>query len=318
MRCDNGDIRNCAARDCSFARIETIPLTVCQTDNLAHSQRLAGAFTVDVEDYFQVTAFEGHISRDSWPDYESRVVGSTQKTLDLLARHGVRGTFFILGWVAEHYPQLVRDIHRAGHEIASHSHWHRLVYQMTAEQFREDLRRSRNTLEDLIGEPVVAYRAPTFSITSRSVWAIEILIEEGFRVDSSIFPIYHDRYGIPGASREIHRIRTPSGSLWEYPPTVARIGRFNFPAGGGGYFRLYPYAFSRFCLERVSRRGTHPFMFYVHPWELDPDQPRLSGSSRASRFRHYVSLSRTEAKLGRLLSEFRCGRICDIIPLHDQ
>jgi polysaccharide deacetylase family protein (PEP-CTERM system associated) len=271
------------------------------------------AFTVDVEDYFQVTSFEQVVSRDGWDHQESRVVGSTRRILDLLARHYVRGTFFILGWVAERFPRLIREIKDGGHELACHSYWHRLVYQQTNGEFREDLRRAKAAIEDAAGDAVTAYRAPSFSITRKSLWALEILLEEGFTVDSSLFPTRHDRYGIPDAPEQIHAIETPAGSIAEFPMTVQRFGRLTVPVGGGGYFRLYPYSLTRRLLRRANVAGQRPFVFYVHPWEVDVDQPRIRTGSRLSRFRHYVNLATTEAKLDRLLGDFRFGRMCDVL-----
>ncbi|MCH8048440.1 MAG: DUF3473 domain-containing protein [Planctomycetes bacterium] len=271
------------------------------------------AFTVDVEDYFQVSAFEKHVARSQWDQYASRVVDNTQRILRLLNRHDVQATFFVLGWVADRYPDLVREIHHAGHEVGSHSFWHRLVYDLSPEEFRDDLRRSRDVLEDLIGASVTAYRAPSFSITKRSLWALDILSEEGFCVDSSIFPIHHDRYGIPGAKTSVHTLQTKAGQLWEFPPSVARFAGFNLPVSGGGYFRLYPFALTRYCLNRLNRTRQEAFMFYVHPWEVDPEQPRLGVGSRMARFRHHVNLSSTERKLDALLGKFRFGRLCDVI-----
>jgi len=274
---------------------------------------LLNALTVDVEDYFQVTAFEKHIDRDEWPNYGDRIVANTHRILRLLESHEVKGTFFVLGWVAERFPELVRDIHASGHEIGSHSYWHRLIYEQTPQQFREDLRRSRDVLEDATGEAVTAHRAPSFSITERSLWALKILAEEGFLVDSSIFPTRHDRYGIPDAEPRIHRIETSSGPLWEFPPTVFQFARWNLPVGGGGYFRLYPLPVTVRALARINRTTHQPFMFYMHPWEIDPGQPRIRAASRLSRFRHYVNLSRTERKLDGLLRRFRFGRLCDVL-----
>jgi polysaccharide deacetylase family protein (PEP-CTERM system associated) len=265
---------------------------------------MTNAFTVDVEDYFQVSGFEAIIQRSAWRGFESRVIANTLRLLDLMDRHGVQGTFFILGWVADHYPGLVREIHERGHEIGSHSYWHRLVYEQTADEFRDDLCRSRNVIEDIIGVPVTAYRAPSFSITQRSMWALEILVEEGFTMDSSVVPIHHDRYGIPGAKRGPHMLKTPSGSILEFPPSVARFAGLNLPVGGGGYFRLFPIAWTIYWLGRL---GYLPIMFYVHPWEIDPDQPRLHVGSPMSRFRHYVHLATTEHKLDQLLNHFAFG-----------
>jgi polysaccharide deacetylase family protein (PEP-CTERM system associated) len=276
---------------------------------------LLNAFTVDVEDYYQVSAFERHIDRGSWHEYESRVAPNTRRILRLLDEHNVRGTFFILGWVAEKHPELVAEIDRRGHEIASHSYWHRLVYQQTPEEFRRDLRQSRDVLEQIIGRPVTAFRAPSFSITRRSLWALEILVEEGFRVDSSIYPVYHDRYGIPDARPHIHRLETAAGPLWEFPPAVRRVGRWNLPVSGGGYFRLYPRAWTQRCIEHINRAG-RPFMFYIHPWEVDPDQPRLRVGSRVARFRHYLNLAGAEGKLNRLLGSVRFGGLQHVVEMY--
>ena len=266
---------------------------------------LCNAFTVDVEDYFHVSAFEGQVDRARWSEYESRVVANTQHLLDLLAQHQVQATFFVLGWVAEHYPQLVRDIDAAGHEIGAHSYWHRLIYRQTPNEFRSDLVRVRDVIAETIGKPVTAYRAPSFSITAESLWALEILAEEGFQIDSSIFPIRHDRYGIPGARQDIHQVQTPHGSIWEFPVSVHRVAGINLPVSGGGYFRLYPLKWTTRCLQKINTQAGRPFVFYVHPWELDPDQPRLPAGTRLGRFRHYVGLSRTEEKLTALLQQFR-------------
>jgi polysaccharide deacetylase family protein (PEP-CTERM system associated) len=208
---------------------------------------------------------------------------------------------------------LVREIHGCGHEIASHGYWHRLIYEQSPEEFRADLRQSRDVLQDIIGQPVTAYRAASFSITKQSLWALDILAEEGFRVDSSIFPIHHDRYGIPGVAPRLHQIATTSGLLWEFPAAVARFAGMNVPVGGGGYFRLFPLPVTLHFLRRVNRRQWQPFVFYVHPWEIDPDQPRIVGASRLSRFRHYVNLAKNEQKLDRLLRSLRFGRLCDVL-----
>ncbi|MDZ7617040.1 MAG: XrtA system polysaccharide deacetylase, partial [Patescibacteria group bacterium] len=228
-------------------------------------------------------------------------------------RHDVKATFFVLGWVAEREPGLVREIHAAGHEIGSHGYWHRLIYRQTADEFREDLRRARAVLEDAVSAPVVAYRAPSFSITKQSQWAFEVLVEEGFQIDSSVFPIHHDRYGIPGAEPRIHRIDTPSGSLWEFPPAVVSLAGMTLPIGGGGYFRLYPLWLTCRGLARINRRERSPFLVYLHPWEVDPGQPRMAGASGLSRFRHYVNLNRTERKLDALLCRFQFGPLGDVV-----
>jgi polysaccharide deacetylase family protein (PEP-CTERM system associated) len=277
------------------------------------AEGVLNAFTVDVEDYFQVSAFEKDVHRDLWDRWESRIEANTHRILRLLDQHGVKATFFVLSWIGERYPELVRQIHAAGHEIASHGYWHRLIYEQTPQQFRDDLCRSRDILMDIIGQRIVAYRAPSFSVTKRSLWALEILVEEGFQVDSSVFPIHHNRYGIPGAEPRLHRRTTAAGPLWEFPPSVVRFAGLNVPVSGGGYFRLYPLPWTVYCLRRINRAQRQPFVFYVHPWELDPGQPRIHTCSRLSRFRHYVNLSRNERKLDALLQRFRFGRLCDVI-----
>jgi polysaccharide deacetylase family protein (PEP-CTERM system associated) len=282
-------------------------------------QGVLNALTVDVEDYFQVSAFDAIIARSSWDSFESRIALGTAKILSALDAAGVRATFFVLGWVAERHPDLVRQIHAAGHEIGCHGYWHELVYQQTPETFRHDLRRARRAVEDAIGEQIAAYRAPSFSITRRSVWALDILIDEGFVIDSSIYPTVHDRYGLPGAPLGPHRIVRPHGSLWEFPLPVCRRFGLPLPVGGGGYFRLYPYGLTRAGLRALNYVG-RPFATYIHPWELDPEQPRLTvGWLRA--FRHYVNLHRTEERLKQLLADFRFGTLSDAfagIHEHDE
>jgi polysaccharide deacetylase family protein (PEP-CTERM system associated) len=276
--------------------------TVLETPNAVQAAGVVNALTIDVEDYYQVSAFEHCVDRTRWHEHESRVAIGTHKLLDVLDREGVRATFFVLGWVADRQPELVRSIQSAGHEIGSHGYWHRLIYRQTPEEFRADVRRSRNLLEDLIGEPVISYRAPSFSITRRNLWALDVLIEEGFRFDSSIFPTYHDRYGLAGAPTQPHQIVRPAGTIWEFPGTVWRGLGYPLPVGGGGYFRLYPYRLTRMGLSAVNRAG-RPFVAYLHPWELDPDQPRLR-PGRLRAFRHYVNLHRTEKRLARMLHDF--------------
>ena len=277
---------------------------------------MINAFTVDVEDYFQVSGFESAVSRNTWSRYENRVIASTHCLLDMLALRKVRGTFFILGWVADQFPDLVQEIYDRGHEIGSHSFWHRLIYRQSPSQFREDLRRSRDVLEDIVGTPIQAYRAPSFSITQQCLWALEILVEEGFRFDSSIFPVHHDRYGIPNAQRGLHRLQTAAGPIWEFPPTVVRTAGLNLPVGGGGYFRLFPLAWTTFWLAYVQRHEHQPLMFYIHPWEVDPLQPRLRVGSALAQARHYVNLAQTERKLRRLLSQFAFGPLSEVLAEH--
>jgi polysaccharide deacetylase family protein (PEP-CTERM system associated) len=275
---------------------------------------MLNAFTVDVEDYYHVSAFERTIDRSDWERYESRVTNNTLRILDLLDRHDTKATFFVLGWIAERWPDLVREIHRRGHEVGSHGYWHRLIYEQSPEEFRSDLRLSLAALRAAIDSKVIAYRAPSFSITERSMWAYQILAEEGFRVDSSVFPIHHDRYGIPGARPDVHQVDTPAGPIWEFPMSIVRLGWMNLPVGGGGYFRLYPLCFTLRMLSRINSKHGRAFTCYVHPWELDPGQPRFKAAPAISRARHYVNLRTTERKLGVLLKTFRFGRLCDFLP----
>jgi polysaccharide deacetylase family protein (PEP-CTERM system associated) len=277
---------------------------------------MINALTVDVEDYFQVSGFERRVDRRDWPNYQSRVVANTQRLLAIYDRQNVKATFFVLGWVAERYPALLREISSGGHEVASHGYWHRLVYEQSPTEFREDLRRSQAAIGDAIGKCALAYRAPSFSITRRSLWAIEILLEEGFTVDSSVYPVYHDRYGIPDAPREPFYFMTPAGAILEFPASVYRLGRFNVPVSGGGYFRLTPYRMTEALLRSVNQRARRPFVFYIHPWETDPDQPRLAAGNRQARFRHYVNLSTTASKLERLLKQFAFGTLAESIDAH--
>jgi polysaccharide deacetylase family protein (PEP-CTERM system associated) len=267
---------------------------------------IVNAMTVDVEDYFQVSAFDGVVPRSRWDQMECRVERNTERLLTILGNAGVRGTFFVLGWVADRYPALVRAIAAGGHEIASHGYAHRLVYDTTPAQFREDIRRSKTVLESACGAAVVGYRAPSFSITQRSLWALDVLIEEGFQYDASIFPIHHDRYGIPDSPRHPYWIHRQSGSILEVPASTTRLGTQNLPVAGGGYFRILPYGWTRWGIRRINTRERRPAVFYMHPWEIDPDQPRLAASV-VSRFRHYRNLDQTEHRLRRLLTDFRFG-----------
>ena len=237
---------------------------------------VVNAMSVDVEDYFQVSAFDGIVARAAWEQMESRVCRNTDRLLGLFDETGVRATFFVLGWVAERFPELVSRIATQGHEIASHSHWHRLVYDQTAEAFRDDARRSKGVLEAITGVPVHGYRAPSYSVTTRSLWALDVLIDEGYRYDASIFPIHHDRYGIPGAPRDVHLIDRIGGSIVEVPASTVRWGGVNFPIAGGGYFRLLPYAWTRWGIAHRNDAEGRPAIFYLHPWEIDPQQPRLT------------------------------------------
>jgi polysaccharide deacetylase family protein (PEP-CTERM system associated) len=303
---------------------------------------IVNAMTIDVEDYYMVSAFESVVARERWHEYESRVNANTDRVLAILEESGVKATFFVLGCVAEREPALVRRIADAGHEIASHGYGHRLVYDQGPEAFREDIRRSKAILQSASGRSVTGYRAPSFSITRRSLWALDILIEEGFVYDASIFPIRHDRYGIPDAPRHPfwvsrgagHALSTAGpragddcsgaghdlsgaglragGRLLEIPASTIHLAGLNLPVGGGGYFRLLPCWWTRAGLRRLNAVEGRPAVFYLHPWELDPGQPRLDGSM-LSRFRHYRNLGTTEGRLRRLLTEFGFGPIADTI-----
>jgi polysaccharide deacetylase family protein (PEP-CTERM system associated) len=253
------------------------------------------------------------VSRGSWDEYESRVVANTHRLLDLFDATGTTSTFFVLGWVAERHPSLVRDIVGRGHEIASHGYHHQLAYMLTPQQFREDVRTAKATLEDMAGCQVLGYRAPSYSIIGSNLWALDVLIEEGYAYDASIFPIHHDRYGIPGASRHVHVLARKSGSLVEFPPSTVRVGGMNLPVSGGGYFRLLPYRWTTWGIARINAEG-HPAMFYVHPWELDPGQPRMA-VGRLTRMRHYGGLGSTEQRLAKLLRAFRFAPVSNVMNL---
>jgi polysaccharide deacetylase family protein (PEP-CTERM system associated) len=274
---------------------------------------LKNAFTIDVEDYYQVEGFANVVDRTSWDRFESRVQHNTGRVLELLERRGIRGTFFVLGCVARKHPGIVRDIQAAGHEVASHGLTHRLVYSQAPEAFRQETRESKAILEDQCQVQVRGYRAATYSITRRSLWALDILLEEGFTYDSSIFPMRHDRYGVPGAPVTPYRVSTPAGrELVEFPISVLKYGGVTLPVAGGGYFRLFPYGLTSWALRRLNARG-QPFLFYLHPWEIDPGQPRIAEASASSRFRHYVNIDRCEERLSRLLADFRFGTMADVL-----
>lgn len=269
---------------------------------------VVNAMSIDVEEYFHVSVFDGIVPRSEWPKMSTRVDASTLRLLDIFDEYEVRATFFVLGWVGERHPNLVREIARRGHEIASHGYAHRLVYDQTRSAFREDVRRTKGLLEEMAGRPVIGYRAPSYSITPRSLWAIDVLIEEGYQYDSSIFPIRHDRYGIPISARAPYRIDRDAGSMMEVPGSTTRVGTMNLPVAGGGYFRILPYWWARWGIQRVNERERRPVVFYLHPWEIDPDQPRLA-AGRLGQFRHYRNLADTERRLRCLLSEFAFGTV---------
>lgn len=274
---------------------------------------LVNAMTVDVEDYFQVSAFESTVDRDQWENFEQRVDRNTRNILELFARHDVKATFFTLGWVAEQFPELVRDIAAAGHEVASHGWQHTRVNTQQPEDFRNDIRRTRALLQDISGQPVLGYRAASYSIGRSEAWAWDELAEAGYSYSSSIVPISHDLYGIPDAPR--FAFDTAQGRLLEIPITTISFAGRNINCGGGGWFRLFPYSFSRWALRKVNASDVEPGIFYFHPWEIDPDQPRPEGLGLKTRFRHYLNLDRTYGRLEQMLSDFQWGRM-DEIFLH--
>ncbi len=270
------------------------------------------AMTVDVEDYYHVAAFAKVIKPGDWDNWPARVEQNTERLLQLFADHNIKITFFILGWVAEKYPQLVKSIHQQGHEIASHGFSHQLIYTQTPEVFRAETAKSKQILEDLTQTPITGYRAASYSITRKSLWALDILAELGFTWDSSIFPTRHDNYGIPGSPEEPYRIITSSGaSLVEFPLTTAKVLGQSIPAAGGGYFRQYPYALSKWLFERASLNQSKPQIFYLHPWEIDPDQPRVPNASWFSNFRHYTNLKRCLPRLEKMLGDFHFGTMSE-------
>lgn len=273
---------------------------------------IRNALTIDVEDYFQVAALAEAVDRKDWSSMEYRVEKNTDQLLEMLEQKDLRATFFTLGWVAERSPELVRRIQKAGHEVASHGYSHQLVYSQTPEVFREETRKSKAILEDITGQPITGYRAASYSITAQSRWALDILCEEGFEWDSSIFPVHHDRYGMPGTPHEPYRLKAPNGgTLLEFPLSTCPIGSYRLPIAGGGYFRLYPYWLSRWGLGKINRAG-QPFIFYLHPWEIDPGQPRLKVSA-FSKFRHYNNLDKCMKRLNKLTDDFRFGTVSDVL-----
>ena len=268
------------------------------------SEKPSHILSVDVEDYFHVEAFAGTISRQSWDQYPPRVVDNCRRLLDIFDRHQVKATFFVLGWVADRFPAMVREIDRRGHELACHSFWHRKVDSLTPAQFRSDTREACDAIEQAASARVVGYRAPTWSITRNALWAFDVLADEGFEYDSSIYPIHHDLYGIPGANRYPYVQSCRNGqSLLEFPPATARLAGMTFPAAGGGYLRIFPLAYTFRAFRQFEKAG-RPLVLYLHPWEIDPEQPRLAGPLK-SRFRHYTNLHRTEERLELLLQRYR-------------
>ena len=267
---------------------------------------LVNALTIDVEDYFQVSAFAPYIQRADWDARECRVERNVGRILDMLAAQKTQATFFTLGWIAQRYPHLVRRIADEGHEVASHGYGHERVSDLTPEAFAHDIRTAKHLLEDIAGVAVTGYRAPSFSIGQGNLWALDVLQQEGYRYSSSIYPIQHDHYGMPDAPRFAHRIRP---DLIEVPPTTLRMFNRNLPSSGGGCFRLFPYALSRWMLRQVNQNDQQPAIFYFHPWEIDAAQPRVAGIDARPRFRHYVNIPRMEQRLQRLLQDFQWGRM---------
>ena len=277
-------------------------------------QPITNALTIDVEDYFQVSALAPYIPRDQWDSRECRVERNVDRILQMLDERQTRATFFTLGWIAERYPHLVRRIVDGGHEVASHGYGHERASDLNAADFSADVGRAKKMLEDISGHEVKGYRAPSFSIGASNLWAFDCLELAGYRYSSSIYPIRHDHYGMPDAPRFAHRVRS---GLLELPVTTARFFNRNWPASGGGYFRLLPYPLSRWLLQKVNELDRQAAIFYFHPWEIDAGQPRIPGISAKTRFRHYVNLQHTEGRLRRLLADFKWGRMDEVFLVDD-
>lgn len=269
---------------------------------------ILNALTIDVEDYFQVSAFAAHIPRSEWNTRECRVEGNVDRILAMLDDHGTKATFFTLGWIAERYPALIRKIVANGHELASHGYGHERASDQSAEGFFSDINVAKLILEDLCGHEIKGYRAPSFSIGEKNLWAFECLERAGYQYSSSIYPIHHDHYGMPNAPRHAHRI----GNLLEIPATTVRFFNRNWPASGGGYFRLMPYGISRWMIEHINQTDKMSAVFYFHPWEIDTDQPRIAGVGAKTRFRHYVNIDQMEQRIRRLVTDFSWGRMDDV------
>ena len=274
-----------------------------------HANSIKNALTIDVEDYFQVSAFAPYIPRDQWNSRECRVERNVERILHMLEEHKTLATFFTLGWIAERYPRLVQRIVDGGHELASHGYGHERASDLTEAAFFADIDSAKRLLEDLSGQEIKGYRAPSFSIGKGNLWAFDCLERAGYRYSSSIYPIKHDHYGMPDSPRFAHQIRT---GLIEVPVTTARFFDRNWPSSGGGYFRLMPYAMSRWLLDHVNRVDRQSAIFYFHPWEIDAAQPRIDGINAKTRFRHYVNLHRTEARIRRLLADFKWARMDEL------
>jgi len=273
--------------------------------------QLTNVMTVDVEDYFQVSAFERYVGRDSWDDRECRVERNVDRILELFDSHGVKATFFTLGWVTERYPEMIRRIVGQGHELASHGWSHVRVTQQQPAEFRQDILRTKALLEDVSGQDVIGYRAASYSIGANNLWALELLQETGHRYSSSIYPIRHDLYGMPDAPR--FAFSPGNDDFLEFPVTTVRLGNRNLPCGGGGWFRLVPYAGMRWAIRRVNKVDQEAAIFYFHPWEIDPEQPRQQGIDAKTKFRHYLNLERMQPRLSRLLDDFAWGRMDEVL-----
>ncbi len=268
------------------------------------------ALSIDLEEFFQIHALSDVIKEESWHTFPSSVEGNTEKILELLELHGITATFFCLGWIAQRHPALIRRIHDKGHEIGCHGFSHQVIYHQDRQSFYEDVSKAKKVLEEIIGSPVIGYRAPTYSITKKTIWAIDILQELGFRYDSSIFPIYHDNYGIPDAPRLPHLIE--GTGMVEFPISTLTVGKFNMPISGGGYFRLFPYLITKAALKAMEERN-EPFVFYIHPWEFNPETPRIEGMSLFSRFRTYVGISRTHKRFSTLIKDFSFTTVARVL-----
>jgi len=274
------------------------------------SSSTTNAMTVDVEDYFQVSAFEPYVSKADWKNYAGRVEANTDRILQLFDQYDVKATFFTLGWVAQHYPDLVRRIVGAGHDLASHGWDHQRVTTLSEREFAEDLKKSKASLEQVSGTEITGYRAPSYSFTKDNAWAHDVLLEAGYKYSSSIAPIKHDLYGIPDAPRFAHHYA--DGKVLELPITTTRVFSKNYPCGGGGWFRLYPYAVSKWAIDRVNDKDREAAIFYFHPWEIDPDQPRIDNLNLRTRFRHYQNLGQMERKINRLLADYRWRTVPEV------
>jgi polysaccharide deacetylase family protein (PEP-CTERM system associated) len=278
--------------------------------------QIKNAMTVDVEDYFQVSAFEPYVLKEQWDTLTHRVERNTNKILDLLDERSIKATFFTLGWVAERYPDLIKRIVSEGHELACHGYEHIRVTEQTPEQFRDDVAKAKKILEELSGKEIKGYRAASYSIGASNLWALNVLQEEGFKYSSSIYPVKHDLYGMPNAPRFIYK-PIKNQDFKEIPITTVRLGDKNFPCGGGGFFRFYPYALSKWAFNRVNNQENESGIFYFHPWEIDPEQPRQNGLSLKTRTRHYLNLHRMENRIKRLLTDFKWDTMENVFQINE-